>query len=95
VEKSIQTLVSAIQGGVIREGLVLALYKLSEEVEDEIIRYGLQAPLRVIYNNTGLNRIEDLDQDKLRVPFPANRLRWILDKVFSIVNVWSSIEFKV
>jgi len=95
VEKSIQTLVSAIQGGVIRDGLVLALYKLSEEVKDEIIKYGLQAPLRVIYNNTGLNRIEDLDQAKLRVPFPANRLRWILDKVFSIVNVWSSIDFKV
>ncbi len=95
IEKQIQTLVSSIKGGIIREGLVLFLYNKSLSESDEIVAKGLEAPIKTIMTNYRVGSIKDLDLDKLRIPFPVVRLKELLSKIESIINVWSSIEIDI
>lgn len=95
IEKEIQTLVSAVKGGVIREGFVLALYKLGSFARDPIVNKAFQAPLSYVMTNVRVENMRDLDFKKLCIPFPVIRFRELMSKVESIANVWSSIGSKV
>ena len=90
-----ETLISSIKGGIIREGLVLFLYNKSLSESDEIVAKGLEAPIKTIMTNYRVGSIKDLDLDKLRIPFPVVRLKELLSKIESIINVWSSIEIDI
>ena len=95
IEKMIQTLVSAIRGGVIKEGLVLHCNELSSQYTDEVISKALRVPLKAIMDSVRVSSINDIDMDKLRVPFPYLRYKELMGKVESIVNVWSSIGLDI
>jgi len=94
-EKMIQTLVSAVRGGVIKEGLVLYCNELSTQYTDERISKSLRVPLKAIMDSVRVSSVEDIDMDKLRVPFPYLRFRELMGKVESIVNIWSSIGLDI
>lgn len=90
-EKMIQTLVSAVRGGVIKDGIVLYCNDLSAQYKDDVISKALQIPLKAIMDSVGVSSVKDIDMDKLRIPFPYLRFKELISKIESIVNVWSSI----
>ena len=94
-EKMIQTLVSAVRGGVIKEGLVLYCNELSSQYTDDVLSKSLRVPLKAIMDSVRVSSVDDIDMDKLRVPFPYLRFRELMGKVESIVNIWSSIGLDI
>jgi len=86
IEKMIQTLVSSVKGGVIKEGFVSCIYNLSSKYDDPVLVKALQTPFNII---------KESNMDLVEIPFPYLRFKELLTKVESIANIWSSIGLDV
>jgi len=83
-EKLLISLVQAVKGGVLKEGLILSLSKI--ETGNEVLDKALRSSMRIVKENKG---------NLKEVPFPRLRAIEILNNAISISSLLTSIEMVV